>query len=126
MVAGREAPFSHGHQRRDFLHVADAAAALVALLDAPVQGPVNIASGTARSVRDVVGHIAGLLRTPHLVRFGALPAAQGDPALIVGDTTRLHEEVGFSPRFSLESGLEQTIAWWRQQPTPPAQPAQQP
>jgi nucleoside-diphosphate-sugar epimerase len=116
MLAGREAPFSHGRQQRDFLHVADAAAALVALLDAPVQGAVNIASGSATSIRDLVGRIAELLQAAHLVRLGALPAPEGDPALIVGDARRLREEVGFSPRYSLPSGLEQTVTWWRQQP----------
>jgi nucleoside-diphosphate-sugar epimerase len=115
MLAGREAPFSHGRQRRDFLHVADAAAALVALLDGPVQGPVNIASGEATAIADLVARIAERLSTPHLVRLGALPAPEGDPPLILGDNRRLREEVGFCPRHDLRGGLEETIAWWRRQ-----------
>src|SRR4030095_7552715 len=63
---------SHGRQNRAFLHVQDAADALVALLDSAVSGPVNIASGTPVAVLDVVQEIANPLERPNLVQPGAL------------------------------------------------------
>ncbi|MDQ3998006.1 MAG: NAD-dependent epimerase/dehydratase family protein, partial [Gemmatimonadota bacterium] len=58
LLAGVEARCSDGHQIRDFLHVDDVAAAFVRLLESDVRGPVNIASGTGTSVRDVVAQLA--------------------------------------------------------------------
>jgi nucleoside-diphosphate-sugar epimerase len=114
MLAGQEAPCSHGRQLRDFMFVADVAAALVALLDSAVEGPVNIATGVPTSIRELVGAIGELLGTSHLARFDALATPEGDPPTLVADTRRLRDEVGFVPRTDLRSGLEQTIRWWRQ------------
>ena len=92
-------------QRRDFLHSADVAGALVALLASPVEGAVNIGSGRAVALRDMIGQIAALLGGAGRVRLGARPRPDGDPALIEADVTRLAEEVGFRPRFDLQAGL---------------------
>ncbi len=37
-----------------------------------------------------------------------------DAALIVGDATRLRDELGFSPRYSLRETLEDLLNDWRQ------------
>jgi nucleoside-diphosphate-sugar epimerase len=34
---------------------------------------------------------------------------------IVSSTARLHSEVGFRPRVSLDEGLQETIDWWQTQ-----------
>jgi nucleoside-diphosphate-sugar epimerase len=102
-----------GTQVRDFQHVADAAGALVALLDSEVTGPVNVASGHAVPVKNVVHAIADRLDASHLVELGALPLAASEPAAIEADVTRLREEVGWRDRFGLAEGLADTIAWWQ-------------
>jgi nucleoside-diphosphate-sugar epimerase len=106
---------THGRQIRDFLFVQDAADALVALLDSDVMGPVNIASGEAVSVADVVQMIADQLGRPDLVRLGALPASENEPPLLLADVARLRDEVGWSPRYDLASGIAETINWWKLQ-----------
>jgi nucleoside-diphosphate-sugar epimerase len=104
---------SHGQQIRDFLYVQDAADALVALLESDVLGAVNIASGAPVAVHEVVQEIADQLDRPDLVRLGALPASENEPPLLLADVTRLHNEVGWSPRYDLASGLAETIKWWK-------------
>jgi nucleoside-diphosphate-sugar epimerase len=52
-----------------------------------------------------------------LVRAGALPS-RAEPELLVGDTARLREEVGFTPRWTLEDGLQATVRWWEAQLAP--------
>ena len=108
---------SHGQQIRDFLYVQDAADALVALLDSEVLGPVNIASGAPVAVREVVQMIADQLQRPNLIRLGALPSAENEPPLLLADVARLRDEVGWSPRYDLASGLAETISWWKLQQT---------
>ncbi len=107
--AGREVPCTDGLQRRDFLSTRDVADALVQLTLERVTGPVNVASGQATTVRDVIETAARLLGRPELVRLGARPRPPNDPPEIVANTTRLGE-LGFCPRLSLEAGLADAIA----------------
>ena len=58
LLAGRRVETTWGTQKRDFLHVEDAASAFVALLDSDVSGIVNIGSGEAVTVRHIVETIA--------------------------------------------------------------------
>ena len=104
---------SAGDQQRDFLFVEDAASALVTLLKSDVRGPVNVASGQALAVKEVVRRIAELLNRPELLEFGAISTAPYDPPLLVADVGRLQKEVGWTPRFDLNQGLALTIDSWR-------------
>jgi nucleoside-diphosphate-sugar epimerase len=113
LLMEREALCSHGRQIRSFLHVADVGAAFAAALDAELQGPVNIGSDERISIAALIELIAGQIGRPDLVRLGALTAPEREPALLVPDTGRLRREVGWRPGFSLNEGLRDTIAWWR-------------
>jgi len=113
LLAGREAPCSHGRQVRSFLHVADVGAACAALLDSAVEGPVNIGSGDRRSIAELVTEIGAQIGRPDLVRLGARSAPPDEPPLLVPDVTRLRSQVGWQPRFALSDGIADTIAWWR-------------
>jgi len=110
LVAGQPARCSHGRQVRDFLHVADVASALVAILEAPVVGPVNVGSGEPATIRSIVEMLAELVGRRDLPVFGAVQAAAGDPPVLVPDVHRLRSEVGWAPRFTLREGLRATLA----------------
>jgi nucleoside-diphosphate-sugar epimerase len=113
LLAGEEVPTSSGDQRRDLMHVRDVAGALVALLATEVTGAVNIASGVPVSVRHVVELVADVAGGRERVRFGELPTRPSEPPVIAGNPTRLREEVGFAPAVTLERGIAETVAWWR-------------
>jgi nucleoside-diphosphate-sugar epimerase len=113
LLQDESAQCTHGRQIRDFLHVEDAAAACVALLDSPVVGPVNISSGQPLAIRDLVLAAADRLGMRDRVHFGALPAPENEPPLLVADVRRLFHEVGWRPLFDLATGIAQTVAWWK-------------
>jgi nucleoside-diphosphate-sugar epimerase len=113
LLAGREALCTHGRQIRSFLHVADVGRAFAALLDSAAEGPVNIGSPERLSIAALLDRIAGRIGGPELVRLGARPAPAAEPPLLIPDLGRLYGEVGWRPQFSLDAGLEDTIAWWR-------------
>jgi nucleoside-diphosphate-sugar epimerase len=115
MLRQESVPCSHGRQIRDFLHVQDVADAFVSLLDSNVMGPVNIASGAPVSILEIASKIANSFQTDHLLRIGSLPAVANEPPLLVADIHRLREEVKWQPGFDLNTGLTQTIEWWRVQ-----------
>jgi nucleoside-diphosphate-sugar epimerase len=107
---GRPALCSHGRQQRDFIHVRDAGAALAALLDSDVRGPVNIGTGTATPIAEVARRLGVLLRRPDLIHLGAIEARPNEPGFLVADISRLRNEVGFVPKVTLVEGLQDTIA----------------
>ncbi|HEY0193832.1 MAG TPA: NAD(P)-dependent oxidoreductase [Kofleriaceae bacterium] len=111
LLRGEVARCSPGTQRRDFLHVADAAEAVVALLDSGVEGPVNVASGEARSVKSIVERIVELVAGEGRLELGSLPADH--PPLVVADIARLRDEVGFQPSGDPDARLRETVEWWR-------------
>lgn len=113
LLAGQPAECTLGFQQRDFLHTHDIASALVKLLGSTLTGPVNIGTGTAVTVREVIERLARICGRPDLVRLGARPAPPGDPELLIADPTRLRDELGWSPRITLEAGLRETVDWWR-------------
>ncbi|MDQ3639910.1 MAG: NAD(P)-dependent oxidoreductase [Actinomycetota bacterium] len=113
LLRGEPAQCSHGRQLRDFLHVDDVASAFVHLLDSQVQGPVNIGSGTPVSVGAVAARLAEVIGRPELLQHGAVPTPADDPPLIVADARRLQHEVGWRAQWTLESGLEAAVDWWR-------------
>jgi nucleoside-diphosphate-sugar epimerase len=115
LVAGEAARTSHGNQVRDYLFAGDVADAFVALLDSDVTGPINVASGRAVALKDIVRRIGDLVGRPELIQLGAIPAAPTDTPLVVADTTRLGAALGWQPRTSLDDGLTRTIEWWRAQ-----------
>jgi nucleoside-diphosphate-sugar epimerase len=113
VLRGEPARCSHGRQIRDYMHVQDVATGMVALLDSDVRGIVNICSGQAATLREIVTGIGSVLQRPELIHLGAIPARANDAPLVVGDNTRLRQEVGWNQEFDLDSGLRHTIDWWR-------------
>ena len=109
LLRNEPARCTHGNQVRDFMHVEDVAGAFVALLDSGAQGAVNIASGTAVPLKQVIHSIADHMNKRDLIQLGAVPAPAGEPEALIADVGRLRDEVGFRPRYGLEQGIARTI-----------------
>jgi nucleoside-diphosphate-sugar epimerase len=95
------------------MHVSDAADALVELFDSRVQGPVNIASGEALSVREVVNALARYLRAENSVVLDVIPDRVGQPASVLARIARLRDEVGWHAKVSSIDRMRETCEWWR-------------
>jgi len=105
---GRSVALSDGLQRRDFLHVDDAAAVLLRLAGRPGREPalVNVGTGSAVRVRDVAEWMADAVGAPRdWLRFGARPRSPGDEDLLEADTARLRAMTGEVPPQRLRPGL---------------------
>lgn len=115
LLSGERAKCSDGSLVRDFMYVLDVAGAMVATLDSDFEGDVNIASGQAMTLEDLVTRIAGKLDAADRVDFGHYPRRPDDPQKITADISRLSDAIGWTPEYDLDSALDDTIAWWQNQ-----------
>ena len=104
LLSGEPAVCTAADAARDFIYVRDVAAALLALAGSDVTGAVNIGTGVATTLREVVRLLVEQLGHGENIR--ELPG--NEPPLVVADITRLREEVGFQPAVDLRRGLELT------------------
>lgn len=114
LLQGQPVSVSEGTQRRDYIHVSDAASALVTLAETSLRGAVDVCTGESRQVRDVFSTIGDILGRSELLRWGGQPVGPGESFDAEGDPTGICE-LGWRPRFSFEGGLEDSIRWWRAQ-----------
>lgn len=106
---GTPATARYGGLARDYIHVADLAGMLSSLTTSNLQGPVNLGTGEATTVANVIQMIADLFGRPDLADVND----RDDPAqppLIVADMTRFEREVGPLQVRSLRQGIEAMVA----------------
>lgn len=114
LLKNEPAQTTSGEQIRDFMYINDLADAFVALLTSDIQGAINITSGQPMRLKDMILMIADVLDKHHLIQLGA-HADGTQPTMIVGDISRLQNEVGWQPTYSTKQGIEATIQWWQNQ-----------
>jgi UDP-glucose 4-epimerase len=97
-----------GLQTRDFVYVGDVAdAALLALEQPGVTGPVNIGTGIETSVVTLFERLRAAAGGRGEVRHG--PARPGEQRRSVLDPSRARRLLGWSPRVTLDEGLRRTV-----------------
>lgn len=115
MLKGETVDTTLGEQVRDFMHVDDVGSGVYHASLSNLDGIVNVGSGIPVTVRRIVETIGEKIGRTELANFGARPYNPTDPPFVVANNTRLKTETGWKPKFNLDSGLEQTIDWWKSQ-----------
>ena len=99
-----------GSDLRDYIHVDDACAALIACLDRPAAGEViNIGSGHGTSLAVLLAMLARLTQMEPKVR--RLRAAPADSRRLLADITKARRLLDWEPRVALEEGLGAFVSW---------------
>lgn len=105
---GRPTVFGTGEQTRDYVHVADVVAALLAAEASDDAGPVNVGTGVETSVLDLVRFVGGAFgRDDFEPEFA--PAREGEIERTVLNTAGAEQRLGWRAERRIETGLEQTI-----------------
>ena len=108
--AGEEVTvYGDGRQTRDFVFVDDVVAGLLAAMERLPDEPavLNLCTGVATSVLDLVGIVGELCRKPPRIvhaapRAGDIRASSGDPGLA-------ERRLGWRPAVALRDGLRRTL-----------------
>jgi nucleoside-diphosphate-sugar epimerase len=110
-LAGRDFPMTLGEQQRDFVYVEDVVEGLLAAALAPgVEGQaLDLGTGMAHALRQVVEQIWALAGGTGQVLAGALPYRRGEALALVANAARAAELTGWRAHTDLEDGLRQTI-----------------
>lgn len=111
LLQGKEFTIQHTDQMIDLFHVDDVASALVSILNSNVTGTVEIGNGKPITLHVVGQYIAEIIGRTDLLKFGDIPM----PKYIAADITRLRDEVKWSPKYDIYTGLMNTIEWWKKQ-----------
>jgi GDP-4-dehydro-6-deoxy-D-mannose reductase len=95
---------------RDFLHVKDVVRAYADLVERGQAGEVyNVASGTAVDVATIGARVLALVGADAILQPDPALVRPADVPMLVGDATRLRRATGWSPRFNLDSIIEELI-----------------
>ena len=107
--------YGDGEQTRDFTFVLDAVAATIAAGERGVPGTAyNIGGGSRVSMNDVlriIERIAG-----HPLEVTREDAQKGDMRDTYADTSLARRDLGFSPKVSLEEGIQAEYRWLSSSP----------
>jgi UDP-glucose 4-epimerase len=107
--------YGDGEQTRDFTFVLDAVAATIAAGERGVPGTAyNIGGGSRVSMNDVlriIERIAG-----HPLKVTREDAQKGDMRDTYADTSLAQRDLGFSPKVSLEEGIQAEYRWLSSSP----------
>jgi nucleoside-diphosphate-sugar epimerase len=101
---------SHGDQLRDFCFIDDIVDAIfLTLNNSNIHGEViNIASGTAVSIKEVVVLIQKIIGTGS-PKFGQIPYRAGENMALYAETSKAINLLNWSSKITLEEGLKRTI-----------------
>jgi UDP-glucose 4-epimerase len=109
LQGGQPVIFGDGEQTRDFVYVADVVKANI-LASRSSTGVFNIAGGKSISLNALAKTIGKILGREVTPRYEA--PRTGDIRHSLADIS-CAESLGYSPEYSIEEGLTETISWYR-------------
>jgi nucleoside-diphosphate-sugar epimerase len=114
LLKGEAPKISSGIREIDWIYIDDVVNGLLALAQVPnVAGcTVDLGSGSFVSIHSIVEQIVDLFGTDIQPLYGALPDRPPEPTR-KAHISHTYQTLGWQPETSLENGLKQTIAWYR-------------
>ncbi len=112
-VLSHEPPviYGDGNQTRDFTFVKDVVKANILAMQSPAEGIFNIACGQRVSLNELASKIVEITG----IRLEPVydEPRQGDVKDSLADISSAGDKLGYRPDFDLDSGLEETIKWFK-------------
>jgi UDP-glucose 4-epimerase len=105
--------YGDGEQSRDFTFVQDVVQANILGMERDVEGVFNIAYGEQHTLKDLASIIMDLAGVRMVPIFET--ARQGDVRHSLADITAARSVLGYSPRYTFKSGLQETVSWYKKQ-----------
>jgi UDP-glucose 4-epimerase len=106
-------PVIHGDggQTRDFSYVKDVVQANIRAMESDAQGIFNVAYCKRIDLKELAAMIMEITGIEVPLVFD--PPRTGDVRDSLADISRAQEAFGYAPEYTVRSGLEETVAWYR-------------
>jgi UDP-glucose 4-epimerase len=115
-IFGDDYPTPDGTCLRDYIHVSDLTQAhllaLESLLNGDDSATYNLGNSTGYSVRQIIDTAREI--TGHAIPSVMAERRAGDPAILIADSTRIREQLGWQPRFEKIEDIIDTAWTWHQ------------
>jgi GDP-4-dehydro-6-deoxy-D-mannose reductase len=100
--------------RRDLTDVRDTVRAYTLILERGTPGrPYNVCSGRAITIRQLLDLLLARARVPVTVKVDPARYRPHDTPLLLGDPSRLRNELGWTAQIPLEHTLDDLLEYWR-------------
>jgi GDP-4-dehydro-6-deoxy-D-mannose reductase len=100
--------------RRDFIDVRDAVRGYWLAAQKGTPGAAyNVASGVARSIREILDMLLGMSKVAVEVTQDPARLRPSDLPILLGDVSRFREATGWSPQTPFQQSLRDTLDYWR-------------
>jgi dTDP-glucose 4,6-dehydratase len=103
--------FGTGSQTRSFCYVSDLIDGIFKLSQGDFHEPVNIGNPTELTIKEFAERIVRLVGSKSTLTY--LPLPTDDPKQRRPDITRARQRLGWEPKIDLETGLKQTIEFFK-------------
>lgn len=116
LLQGESPKLSSGQWNADWIYINDVIDGFLAAAQMPqIEGAMfDLGSGALVTVRELVEKLVKIVGCSTRPLFGALPDRAFEPAR-KAEIRKTFEKLGWNPKVSLESGLQQTVEWYRAQ-----------
>lgn len=109
--------FNNGHMRRDFTHIDDIVAGVLAALarpptDSPPHRVFNLGNHTPVELEHFLAVVERAAGREAIREY--LPMQPGDMVETMADTRRAQDALAFEPRTTVEQGMPAVVAWCRE------------
>lgn len=103
---------------RDYIHVTDLAEAhvlaLKRLLETGKSDQYNLGNGKGYSVRDIIETVREV--TGHPIPAVKAERREGDPPILIADSTKIKKELGWTPTHDLKAIIKSAWEWHKKNP----------
>jgi len=111
-----EIPVGNLDAQRDLTDVRDTVRAYRVILERGLPGrPYNVCSGHVITIRHLLDLLIQRARVPVTVTVDPARYRPNDTPVLLGDPTRLRDELGWTPTIPLEQTLDDLLDYWRSQ-----------
>ncbi len=114
MLRGERASCTKGEQIWDYLYAGDAAKMMYLLGEKGIHGKTYcLGSGDARPLKEYIEMIREEIGPDAEAGYGDIAYADGQVMHLCADIRELIEDTGYTPDYTFETGIRETIAWYR-------------
>ena len=101
---------------RDWLYVDDHVSGYMKVLGnkRAIRQAIQLCTGQGHSIRETAELVSKMTGYSGQILWNTMPKRPFEANIMIGDNTKAKELLGWEPKYTLEQGLEKTIAFWKE------------